>query len=166
MAKGKPQSQVNASRAGSWPRSTLGSRAEKAAPKPWHRTTIAVSLVSLAGALLALTLSQVVAEHVRMYGGLSFYLNALGLGSGAGGADSYDGRDAFGPLGLGPDGGNSAEAEKAAFDAADSFALGNTEYSSGRFEAARQHYEDAVRFAPLHSFAWANLGNVQVRESE
>lgn len=156
MAKGKSHSQGNSSRAGPGQRATLGSRAEKAAPKPWHRSTIAVSLVSLAGALLALTLSQVVSEHVRMYGGLSFYLNVLGLGPGAsGGADGgYDGR--------GADGGNSADAEKAAFDAADAFALGNTEYSSGRFDAARQHYEDAVRFAPRHSFAWANLGNVQV----
>ena len=124
-----------------------------------------MSLVSLAGALLALTLAQMVSEHIHAYGGLEFYLNLLGLGSST--SDDFeaqDGHGAFGALGLGPEGGNSAEAEKAAFDAADAFALGNTEYNNGRFNAAREHFEDAVRFAPTHSFAWANLGNVQVRQ--
>jgi hypothetical protein len=113
--------------------------------KPWHRSTIVVSLVSLVGALLALGVSQLAAELSRAADDRSFSnapVNNLGLGEG------FD---------LG------ADAEKDAYDAADAFALGNTEYSSGRLVAAKSRYQEAVRLSPTHSFAWANLGNVQVR---
>jgi hypothetical protein len=77
--------------------------------------------------------------------------------------DEY-GYDLPGSVGGGlSDGGiGAAAADRALYEAADMFSLGNEEYAAGNVEAARLRFEEAVRFNPQHSFAWANLGNVQV----
>jgi len=130
-------------------------RAGRAAEKrPWHRSTVFVSFVSLVGALLIMTLSQIIAEHswlLRMGGGRDLF---GGIGGGLEGG-SVGVLPDFGAEVLGPD------AEKATYDAADAFALGNAELVAGRLEPAKQQYAVAVQLAPQHSFAWANLGNVQ-----
>lgn len=124
------------------PRIDRAERVDRTAKKPWHRSTIFVSLVSLVGALISVTVTKILSEYStfdrhgdRAYGNL-----------GGVGGDGFD---------LGPND------DKDAYDAADAFAHGNTEYTNGRLQAAKQRYLEAVRLAPSHTFAWANLGNVQ-----
>ncbi len=45
----------------------------------------------------------------------------------------------------------SPQGERDAYDAADSFALGNTEYANGRLRQAKLQFLDTVRILPTHS---------------
>lgn len=138
---------------GSGVRAVHWSSSSSSGAKPWHRSTLFVSLVSLLGALMAITVSHLVSDQTNWL--LRRYTGDFGYGGyGGRGGNFFSERmsDAA-----------AMEEERDVYAAAEAFAQGNIEYQNGvlHYHTAHEKYLEAVQLAPGHSFAWANLGNVQ-----